>query len=97
MMFDISAEQRSRLAGGVVGSRAGRSQCSLLAGGVVCAGWSVQRVGTYQIHLWHTTQEGGGLSRGESLGVRGLMNDKNDAPSCYLHESSTVLLTKFFT
>lgn len=66
MMFDISAEQRSRLAGGVVGSRAGRSQCSLLAGGVVCAGWSVQRVGTHQIHLWHTTQEGGGLGRGES-------------------------------
>lgn len=65
-MFHISAEQRSRLAGGVVGSRTGRSQCSLLAGGVVRAGWSLQRVGTHQIHLWDTTQEGGGLSWGES-------------------------------
>lgn len=88
IMFDISAEQRSRLAGGVVGSRAGRSQCSLLAGGVVCAGWSVQRVGTHQIHLWHTTQEGGGLSRGESPEVRGLMNDKNDTPSSNLHDKN---------
>lgn len=76
MMFDICAAQRSRLAGGVVGSRPGRSQCSLLAGGVVRAGWSVQGVGTHQVHLWNPTQEGGGLSRGESAEVPPLINDK---------------------
>lgn len=52
----VCVAQRCRLAGGVVRSRTGWRQRAHSAGRAVHPGWSLQRVGAHQIHLWDTTQ-----------------------------------------